>query len=216
MTLMDSPGRHDGDLARIVLGVLTIGGLMAATFWILQPFLGAIIWAVMIVVATWSPMLRVQHWAGDRRWVAVAIMSVVQLLVLIVPLAAAVGTVALHMDTLIAWAQGLRDVHPAPPSWLARVPMAGERLVMLWDQVALQGNYTGAGKVVLSPGQLTGVEVIVALPGGDYDIATANDHVAAGHFHPEHVITRKVRFEDAHEAIGDPTIRVAFVRDGIE
>ena len=42
------------------------------------------------------------------------------------------------------------------------------------------------------------------------------DHVAAGHFHPEQVITRKVRFEDAHEAIGDPTIRVAFVRDGIE
>lgn len=41
-------------------------------------------------------------------------------------------------------------------------------------------------------------------------------HVVAGHYHPEHVITRKVRFEDAHEAIGDPTIRVAFVRDGIE
>jgi alcohol dehydrogenase len=40
--------------------------------------------------------------------------------------------------------------------------------------------------------------------------------VAAGHFHPEQVITRKIRFEDAHEAIGDPTIRVAFVRDGIE
>jgi threonine dehydrogenase-like Zn-dependent dehydrogenase len=42
------------------------------------------------------------------------------------------------------------------------------------------------------------------------------DHVASGCFHPEHVITRKIRFEDAHEAIGDPTIRVAFVRDGIE
>jgi len=42
------------------------------------------------------------------------------------------------------------------------------------------------------------------------------DHVASGHFLPEHVITRKIRFEDAHEAIGDPTIRVAFVRDGIE
>jgi threonine dehydrogenase-like Zn-dependent dehydrogenase len=41
-------------------------------------------------------------------------------------------------------------------------------------------------------------------------------HVEAGHFHPEQVITRKVRFEDAHEAIGDPTIRVAFVRDGID
>jgi threonine dehydrogenase-like Zn-dependent dehydrogenase len=42
------------------------------------------------------------------------------------------------------------------------------------------------------------------------------DHVVCGRFHPEHVITRKIRFEDAHEAIGDPTIRVAFVRDGIE
>jgi threonine dehydrogenase-like Zn-dependent dehydrogenase len=42
------------------------------------------------------------------------------------------------------------------------------------------------------------------------------DHVACGRFHPEHVITRKIRFEDAHEAIGDPTIRVAFVREGID
>ncbi|SDO13744.1 zinc-binding dehydrogenase [Afipia sp. GAS231] len=42
------------------------------------------------------------------------------------------------------------------------------------------------------------------------------DQVVCGHFHPEHVITRKIRFEDAHEAIGDPTIRVAFVRDGVE
>ena len=41
-------------------------------------------------------------------------------------------------------------------------------------------------------------------------------HVEAGHFCPEHVVTRRVRFEDAHEAIGDPTIRVAFVRDGID
>ena len=41
-------------------------------------------------------------------------------------------------------------------------------------------------------------------------------HVENGHFHPEHVITRRVRFEDAHEAIGDPTIRVAFVRDGVD
>jgi threonine dehydrogenase-like Zn-dependent dehydrogenase len=41
-------------------------------------------------------------------------------------------------------------------------------------------------------------------------------HVQSGHYHPEHVVTRRVRFEDAHEAIGDPTIRVAFVRDGID
>ena len=72
---MNRTERRDGTSARIVLGVLTIGGLMAATFWILSPFLGAIIWAVMIVVATWSLMLGVQGWAGNRRWIAVTIMS---------------------------------------------------------------------------------------------------------------------------------------------
>jgi len=41
-------------------------------------------------------------------------------------------------------------------------------------------------------------------------------HVTAGHWHPEHIITKRVRFEDAHEAIGDPTIRVAFVRYGVD
>jgi threonine dehydrogenase-like Zn-dependent dehydrogenase len=41
-------------------------------------------------------------------------------------------------------------------------------------------------------------------------------HVTAGHYHPECVITRRVRFEDAAEAIVDPTMRVAFVRDGID
>jgi alcohol dehydrogenase len=40
-------------------------------------------------------------------------------------------------------------------------------------------------------------------------------HVTAGHYHPEHVITRWVNFDDAAEAIADATIRVAFVRDGV-
>lgn len=42
------------------------------------------------------------------------------------------------------------------------------------------------------------------------------EHVTAGHWCPECVVTRKVRFEDAAEAIGDPTIRVAFVCEGVD
>ncbi|HEX6530291.1 MAG TPA: AI-2E family transporter YdiK, partial [Burkholderiales bacterium] len=72
------------DLARIVLAVIAIGALMASTLWILQPFLGAIIWAIMIVVATWPLMRRVQHNLGGRRWAAVTVMTVVLLLILIV------------------------------------------------------------------------------------------------------------------------------------
>jgi predicted PurR-regulated permease PerM len=48
------------DLPRATLGVLAIVTLIAATVWILRSFLGAIIWAAMIVVATWPVMCRLQ------------------------------------------------------------------------------------------------------------------------------------------------------------
>ena len=128
------------DLARIVLSVIVIGGLMAATFWVLHPFLGAIIWAVMIVVATWPPMLKVERMAGGRRWAAVTVMSLLLLLVLVVPLSAAIGTVVGHSDDILGWVKGLRayDI-PSPPAWLEGLPLAGPRLASAWREAAAQG-----------------------------------------------------------------------------
>lgn len=128
------------DLARIVLSVIVIGGLMAATFWVLHPFLGAIIWAVMIVVATWPPMLKVERMAGGRRWAAVTVMSLALLLVLVVPLSAAIGTVVGHSDDILGWVKGLRayDI-PSPPAWLEGLPLAGPRLASAWREATAQG-----------------------------------------------------------------------------
>jgi alcohol dehydrogenase len=42
------------------------------------------------------------------------------------------------------------------------------------------------------------------------------EHVRCGHYHPELMLTRRARFEDAHEAIKDPTMKVVFLREGIE
>ena len=81
------------DLTLTVLAVLFLGGLIIASLWVLKPFLGALTWATMIVVATWPLMLRVEKVIGNRRWLAVTIMSVIQLLVLIVPLSAAIATI---------------------------------------------------------------------------------------------------------------------------
>ena len=49
------------DIARVTLGVLFIGGLTLASFWILRPFLPAFVWAVMIVVSTWPLLQRVER-----------------------------------------------------------------------------------------------------------------------------------------------------------
>src|SRR5215471_17390921 len=80
LTMKPTPS---GDITRIVLIVLLIGLLIVGTFWTLAPFLGALIWATTLVVATWPLMLWVQRTTGGRRGVAVAIMTALILAILI-------------------------------------------------------------------------------------------------------------------------------------
>jgi len=144
------------ELTRIVLTVIVIGALMAATFWILRPFLGAIIWATMIVVATWPVMLWAQRRSGGRRWLAVAAMSVILLLVLVVPLSAAIVTVVTHVDDVVGWAKNMRDYQlPPPPAWLAGLPLVGARAVQLWNEVAAEGFKVLAVKITPYAGGVT-------------------------------------------------------------
>jgi predicted PurR-regulated permease PerM len=144
------------ELTRILLTVLVIGGLIAASFWILRPFLGAIIWATMIVVATWPMMLWAQRRSGGRRWLAVTVMSVVLLLVLVVPLSAAIATVLTNVDDVADWAKNMRDYKlPPPPAWLASLPLVGARAVQLWNEVAAEGFKVLAVKITPYAGGVT-------------------------------------------------------------
>lgn len=119
------------DLTRITLGVLVIGGLLAGVFLVLQPFLPALLWATMIVVATWPLMRRVEHRLGGRRVLATAVMVTIMLVIVIVPLAFAVSTV-------VEQAARLPDLKvaelrvPPPPGWLAGVPIVGTRIDAEW------------------------------------------------------------------------------------
>lgn len=125
------------DLTRIFLAVLAIGGLIAATFWVLRPFLLATIWATMVVVATWPLMLRVQSFVRGKRALAVTVMVLFLLLVFVLPVSLAVGALVQNADVLSGWAKSLATFRlPAPPDWLAGLPLVGEKLAMLWQELA--------------------------------------------------------------------------------
>src|SRR5687768_18511707 len=61
------------DLTRILLAVVAVGGLIDASFWVLRPFLPAVIWATMIVVATGPAVRAVEARSGGWRSVGVAV-----------------------------------------------------------------------------------------------------------------------------------------------
>ena len=128
------------DLTHIVLAVMFIGGLIAASLWILSPFLGALIWAVMIVIPTWPLMLALERSLGRRRWLAASAASAILLLLLILPILATVATIIGHVEEIKGWARYAREFRlPAPPGWLVGLPVVGGQAAALWQDAAAKG-----------------------------------------------------------------------------
>lgn len=128
------------DLTRTVLAVLFIVGLIGASFWILRPFLGATIWATMVVVATWPAMLAVQRRLWGSRALAVTLMTLGLLSILVVPFSLAIGTIVANVDKIVGWAKSLTTLKvPPPPAWLESLPLVGGKTVQVWEQVTAAG-----------------------------------------------------------------------------
>jgi predicted PurR-regulated permease PerM len=125
------------DLARTTLVVLAIGILIGATFWVLYPFLMAILWATMIVIATWPIMTGIQARCRGRRGLAVAVMTALLLLMVIVPVGLAVATIVGRSNEITTAAKSLATLKlPLPPHWLETIPVAGSRLAARWQHLA--------------------------------------------------------------------------------
>jgi predicted PurR-regulated permease PerM len=128
------------DITRNVLAVLFIGALIATSLWILKPFLGAAIWAVTIVTATWPLMISVQRRLRGKRSLAVAVMTAILLCLLVIPLWLAIGTIVANADQIAGWAKAISTFEvPPPPARLAKLPFIGDDLVAAWEKVAQAG-----------------------------------------------------------------------------
>src|SRR5205809_5055001 len=113
------------DLTRTVFAVLIIGGLIAASVWILRPFLAATIWATMIVVTTWPIMRRLQSRLWGKRWLATTIMTAALLLVFVAPFSAAIGTIVANAGEIVDWTSRFSEVKlPQPPGFVEKIPIA--------------------------------------------------------------------------------------------
>lgn len=128
------------DILRTTVVVLIIGLLLVASLWTLRPFLGALIWATAIVVATWPLLLWVQRKVGGSRAIATAVMTVVMLVLFIVPFWVAIGALlessAQGIDVVRAYlAKGLGP----PPAWIAGIPFVGDRIAGEWQELAAGG-----------------------------------------------------------------------------
>ncbi|HEX7136514.1 MAG TPA: AI-2E family transporter YdiK [Vicinamibacterales bacterium] len=125
------------DITHVVLSVLCISLLIAATFWVLSPFLTSILWATIVVVAIWPLLLRLQTAIGGSRGLAVTIMTLTILLVVFIPVMLAVSTIVSNAQSVTTGIRSLERIAlPEPPAWLARIPFAGGRIAAKWSSFA--------------------------------------------------------------------------------
>jgi predicted PurR-regulated permease PerM len=128
------------DLARTTLQLLALGALIGTSLWILRPFLVALVWAATVAIATWPLLLRAQSWFGGRRGLAVALMTVVLLLILLVPLYFAITTITGNVGQIAQWSKSLATfIRSPPPAWVEAVPLVGARLATGWRQLTAAG-----------------------------------------------------------------------------
>ena len=128
------------DIVRPTVLVLIIGVMIVGSLWTLLPFIGALVWATAIVVATWPLLLWVQKKVGGSRGIATAIMTVFMIVIFIVPFWIAVGALidasVQGVDVLRAY---LKNGLGPPPSWISSIPYAGDRLAGEWQALSAGG-----------------------------------------------------------------------------
>jgi predicted PurR-regulated permease PerM len=125
------------DVTHTTLAVIFIGILIASSFWVLRPFLMPILWASLIVIATWPALEKLQMRLKGRRGLAVTIMTLAILLVVLIPLTLAVLTIIDHAGDIAARVKSLAKTElSSPPVWLEGIPFAGEKLVEKWEELA--------------------------------------------------------------------------------
>ena len=124
------------DLVRNILVVSLIGALLAACFWVMRPFMPALIWASMIVIATWPLLLLVEK-TGTGRPPAVMVLRGLLILVFVSPFTLAVGTIVENVPQITALGKQVANLQvPPPPEWVAEIPLVGDTANEFWQKAA--------------------------------------------------------------------------------
>ncbi|MDG0817386.1 AI-2E family transporter YdiK [Bdellovibrio svalbardensis] len=128
-------------LTRTLIATFLIAILAAGCIWVLSPFIAAIVWAAMIVVATWPLLLSVQRHVGNSRKLAVTCMVAAMALIVLLPLTLAVYALLSRADEAITWARNLESFTlPPAPEWLLKAPVLGSRISEKWNTIAAEGS----------------------------------------------------------------------------
>jgi predicted PurR-regulated permease PerM len=125
---------RDRFIERVILLTL-LAFLVFACVQIVSPFIGPLLWGIIITVSTWPLYRRLLIQLGGRKKIAATIMSVGLLVVLVVPISMLVESLAEGIAAVAGLLRDLTTVRlPPPPAWLVTLPVIGGTLDLQWRE----------------------------------------------------------------------------------
>jgi len=120
------------NLVWILLVILLVGCLM-----VMRPFISALLWAIVLSFSVWPLYRRLLNVLRGRKSLAAVVMMLAMILVMLVPFVIVGATLAQNIKELsVAMRHWLESGPPAPPGWLAKVPVIGASAVEKWQTLA--------------------------------------------------------------------------------
>ena len=124
--------RFERRIGIVILLVLLLGCLV-----VLWPFVSALLWAVVLCFSSWPVYSRLLKLVGNRRGLAAFLMTLGMILIVLLPFVLVGATLADNVnDVSAAVKKWIDQGPPAPPEWLAKLPVVGARATEYWQSLA--------------------------------------------------------------------------------
>ena len=126
------PSRIDQALTLAVLTMLIVG-----CFFVLQPFITALVWAAILCTTTWPLYWRLTARLRDRSGLAALAMVVLLALLMLAPFIVVGATIADNAALMAKWGRGILESGPPdPPAWVSGLPLVGATVAAYWTSMA--------------------------------------------------------------------------------
>ena len=124
-------------VAILVLAVIVIG-----CFFVLAPFLTAMLWGFILVCTTWPLFLRARRLMKGSATLASLVMTLAIAAVVIGPFVVVGASLADDAKQLYeATRRSLAEGPPLAPAWVVNLPMVGSRLATYWNDLVTDRSH---------------------------------------------------------------------------
>ncbi len=121
-----------------MLGMTALLLLLIGGFYILQPFMTAILWSMILGFSLWPAQRLLSRWFGGRKTLAAIVVAITVSLLLVGPIVLlGVGLAEDAASLGKATKQWVESASEKPPEWTKKVPIVGDEVDHYWAEFSL-------------------------------------------------------------------------------